>query len=77
MQFVADKDLSEFTEISNLSPSEKPIKSLLKSLHFDCKMKENGKESPVSNEKSIAGKSSNEMEKTDDIKNNGYQQLNG
>ena len=40
-------------------------------------MKENGKESPVSNEKSIAGKSSNEMEKTDDIKNDGYQQLNG
>lgn len=40
-------------------------------------MKENGKESPVSNENSIAGKSSNEMEKTDDIKNNGYQQLNG
>ena len=49
---------------------------MLRSLHVDSKIEENGIEIPVNNEELFVGKSSDEMGKINDIENDGYQWRN-
>ena len=76
MRFVLDKDLHKFTEINIISVSVKPTKLMLRLLHTDGKMEENGTEFPVNNKASVVGKASDGMKKINDVENDGYQGRN-
>ena len=54
----------------------KPTITLSRSRQVDDKMEENKLELPVNNKESILGKSSNGMEKNNDVENDGYQRRN-
>ena len=56
--------------------SLKQAKPLSKSLQVDGIMEENELEFPVNNEESVLGKSSGEMKKINDVKNDGCQRRN-
>ena len=56
--------------------SVKPTKTLSRSRQADDKMEENKLELPVNNKESILGKSSNGMEKNNDVENDGYPRRN-
>ena len=57
-KFASDKSQPEFTEINKFSAPMKPTKLLLRLVHVDGKMEENGTESPVNEEKQIVHESS-------------------
>ena len=49
---------------------------MLRLLHTDGKMEENGTEFPVNNKASVVGKASDRMKKINDVENDGYQGRN-